>query len=304
MQTDHDRLIHWLLGSLDLETTLFHVGQYCGTWRASTMGHARAGFHLVLNGNCWLHLPGRSTGIPLKCGDGVFFLRDMPHYLAPCEQAAELDSITAGAKMTPIDFSITRSVALACGFFNFRSPVSQVLMASFPDYVVIAAESETAQGVRSVFDLIQAEAQRDAASPLIARLVGILFFYVIRHQAANEEVAAGIWSALARPEFSRLTQALIDEPGREWTVEAMAHLSNMSRATFFKRFLRISGSSPAHFLTVLRMKAASQLLAQGQSIARTAEQVGYQSEAAFSRAFKKVIGELPGAYKKTRDYQA
>lgn len=60
----------------------------------------------------------------------------------------------------------------------------------------------------------------------------------------------------------------------------------------------------AHFLTLLRMKIASQMLAQGQSISRAAEQVGYQSEAAFSRAFKKVVGELPGAYKKARGDEA
>lgn len=52
-----DRLIQWLLGSLELQTSLFHLGQYCGSWQASTTGLARAGFHVILNGDCWLHLP-------------------------------------------------------------------------------------------------------------------------------------------------------------------------------------------------------------------------------------------------------
>lgn len=307
MRNDTDRLVHWLLDSLELETTLFHLGQYCGTWRASTTGLARAGFHLVLNGNCWLHLPNEGRSVPLSPGDSVFFLRDTLHYLTPSDNLQDTASIKPGSVgMAPIDFSVEGTVALACGFFGFRAGLSQALMTSFPDYVVIPANDKELQAIRPIFELILAEAQTAGAepSPLIARLVDLMFFYVIRSLAARPDVVAGVWSILARPEFSSLLQALINEPSRDWTVEAMAELSHMSRATFFKRFMRTSGVSPAHFLTLLRMKMASQMLAQGQSISRAAEQVGYQSEAAFSRAFKKVVGELPGAYKRARGEEA
>jgi AraC-like DNA-binding protein len=307
MQNDTDRLVHWLLDSLELETTLFHLGQYCGTWRASTTGLARAGFHLVLNGNCWLHLPNEGRSVQLTPGDSVFFLRDILHYLTPTEDLRDTASIAPGSvEMAPIDCAVEGSVALACGFFGFRAGLTQALMTSFPDYVVIPANDKELQAIRPLFELVLAEAKisGDAPSPVIARLVDLMFFYVIRSLAARPDVVAGVWSVLARPEFSSLLQALINEPSRDWTVEAMAELSHMSRATFFKRFMRTSGVSPAHFLTLLRMKIASQMLAQGQSISRTAEQVGYQSEAAFSRAFKKVIGELPGAYKRARGEEA
>lgn len=79
----------------------------------------------------------------------------------------------------------------------------------------------------------------------------------------------------------------------------MADLSHMSRATFFKRFTQIAGTSPSHFLTQIRMKRATQLIEEGVSLARAAEQVGYQSDAAFSRAFKKVTGTLPGALRRS-----
>jgi len=303
MRNDTDRMVHWLLDSLELETTLFHLGQYCGAWRASTTGLAAAGFHLVLNGRCWLHLPQQARSLPLSQGDSVLFLRDIPHYLTPTEHLHDTDSILPDAvAMAPIDFSVDGAVALACGFFGFRPGLSQALMTSFPDYVVIPADTPDLQAVRPIFELILAEAKTPGAapSPLITRLVDLMFFYVIRDLAARPEVVAGVWSILARPEFSPLLQALISDPAHDWTVASMASLSNMSRATFFKRFMRISGLSPASFLAMLRMKIASHLLAQGQSISRAAEQVGYQSDAAFSRAFKKAIGELPGAYKKAR----
>ncbi|KAF0092787.1 MAG: AraC family transcriptional regulator, partial [Hyphomonadaceae bacterium] len=76
----------------------------------------------------------------------------------------------------------------------------------------------------------------------------------------------------------------------------------MSRATFFKRFSQVAGQTPNIFLVMVRMKMAAQLLRQGRSISQVAEKVGYQSESAFSKAFKKVIGQQPGAYQKNLHY--
>ncbi len=82
------------------------------------------------------------------------------------------------------------------------------------------------------------------------------------------------------------------EPGRDWTVEAMAGLSNMSRASFHKRFAEICGVSPSNFLLQTRMKLATQFIEEGLSLSRAAEKVGYQTDAAFSRVFKKACQGL------------
>lgn len=299
MSTREDRLIHWLLGSLELDTTLFHLGQYCGAWKASISGLARSGFHLLLQGNCWLHLPEQGLAIPLQRGDAVFFLRDVPHYLSPLADPQQAASLPR-AEMTPVDFSIPEGVALACGFFEFRSDLNQVFLGSFPDYLVIPADGSQLAEIRPVFELLLNEVRNspEAPSSLITRLVDLMFFYVIRHLCRQREVSSGLWAILAQPEFAPLLQAIIDAPGREWTVEDMAQLAHMSRATFFKRFDQVCGVSPSHFLLQIRMKVASRLIQEGTSLARTAEQVGYQSDAAFSRAFKKATGVLPGAYRR------
>lgn len=301
MSSRHDRLIHWLLGSLDLETTLFHLGQYCGSWKASTTGLARSGFHIVLNGSCWLHLPDEGRSHPLQAGDAVIFLRDAVHFLSP-----ESDPIAAAqaprSTMQPFEPSVPGSVALACGFFNFRSGLNSLVLGSFPDYVVISKEGEHLAEARPLFDLILAEAQTagDQPSPLINRLVDLLFFYVIRHLCQRGEITAGLWAMLAQPEFAPLLEAIIAEPGRGWTIEAMAGVAHMSRATFHKRFALVCGASPSHFLQQIRMRLATQLIEQGMSLSRAAETVGYQSDAAFSRAFKKSTGVLPGVLRRSR----
>lgn len=179
MQRSTDNLANWLLASLELQTTLFHVGQYCGMWRAVPSEYMRAGFHLVLNGNCWMHLPEHKGSIPLQRGDAVFFLRETLHYLSPNEIPDNPTLCLAReGDMMPIDGSVADAVALACGFFNFRSGLSEMLISSFPDYLIIRADNTELAGTSTIFDLIITEAKRtdDEPSPLIVRLTDILFF--------------------------------------------------------------------------------------------------------------------------------
>ena len=296
-----DRLIQWLLNSLELQTTLFHLGQYCGSWQASTAGLARAGFHVLLNGSCWLHLPQTGQRHALQSGDAVFFLRDTPHLLSP-HADAKLAAQTPKMPMAPFDASVPCSTALACGFFEFRAPLNSIFLSSFPDYVIVSGQSGTLQEIKPIFDLILAEAQRspdpDAPSPLITRLVDLMFFYVIRHLCQRQEVSAGLWAVLARPEFSVLLEAIVRQPDHDWTVEAMADLTCMSRTRFFKHFSATVGTSPSHFLAQIRMKLATQRIEEGMPLSRAAQSVGYQSDAAFSRAFKKITGTLPGTLRR------
>lgn len=294
---DTDRLIHSLVGALELETSVFHVGQYCGRWRASTAGRALASFHLVLRGHCDLHLDGETQR--LAANDAVFFLRDVPHHLAAEQNAA----IVEGREpMRPLQPVTPDGTGLACGFFQFRGAWSELLVGSFPDYLVLRTASAELAPLRSLFDLILAEADDSTLepSPLIARLTELLFFYAIRHFARQDTVAASLWAALRRSEFAPLLRELVRDPGRDWSVEEMARHAHMSRASFFKHFMETCGQPPAQFVLLLRMKLAAQFLERGESVTRAAEHVGYRSYAAFSRAFKRVNGEQPGAYQRAR----
>ena len=299
MPNRQDRLIQWLLGSVELQTSLFHLGQYCGSWQASTNGLSRASFHVILNGDCWLHLPDAGHRHALKAGDTVFFLRDVRHVISP--HADLQDALHAPrVSMAALDLAMPCSTALACGFFDFRTPLNDLFLSSFPDYVLASKERQELQEVRALFDLLlkEATAQGGAPSPLITRLVDLMFFYVIRHLCQRQEVSADLWAVLARPEFSVLFDAIVSAPARDWSVDDMANLTHMSRTRFFKRFSEVVGTSPSHFLAQVRMKLATRWIADGMSLSRAAESVGYQSDAAFSRVFKKITGTLPGAYRR------
>ncbi len=313
MPTTAEKAADWLLSGLELKSTLFHVGQYCGAFRASTAGHQRASFHLVLQGECWLHLQERS-GRPagssrLAEGDAVFLLHDMSHCLSPHEAAPHAqDFHTRIGTMAPLgeperaDTARSGAVGLACGFFEFTSDLGEAIPGLLPDHIIARRDDPRLAGARVVFDLIRAEALRaqDGPSPLIERLTDVLFFYALRAVACADECASGLWSVMRRAEFAPLVNAIIEKPGDDWNTNSMAAFCHMSRARFCRHFADVCGQPPAQFLALMRMKVAAEMLRHGSTTSRAAEHVGYQSESAFAHAFKRITGMQPGACRRER----
>ncbi|VVE56717.1 AraC family transcriptional regulator [Pandoraea anhela] len=307
---DHpDRVADWLLAGLELKSTLFHVGEYCGMYQASTAGHQRASFHVVLDGGCYLHV-GADSGraaqtVALNAGDAVFLLSDVPHALTPFATPPTDLTARAGA-MTPLPpephhpSSEANGVALACGFFEFSTDLDALVLGMLPNPIVARRDSGRLEGMSQIFTLIQAEARRpgDSPSPLLARLTDLLFYYALREAVHAEDVAPGMWRLMRRDAFGRLAAAIIESPAERWTTERMAGFVHMSRARFCKQFAEIGGQPPAQFVTLVRMKTAAALLRAGVSLPDAAEHVGYQSESAFAQAFKRVTGMQPGAWRR------
>ncbi|SKD01135.1 transcriptional regulator, AraC family [Burkholderia sp. CF099] len=317
MLTTAEKAADWLLSGLELRSTLFHVGQYCGDYRASTAGHQRASFHLVLHGECWLHLPPRNgqpaASTRLVEGDAVFLLHDMIHCLSPDAQPPGDSEFTVRiGTMTPLETeNATLSgnaggVGLACGFFEYRSDLGEGIHGLLPDHIIARHDDVKLAGARVVFELIRTEAIRtgDAPSPLVNRLADLLFFYALRSVASADDFAPGLWSVMRRSEFAPLVNAIIEHPAEDWTTHSMATFCHMSRARFCRQFAEVSGQPPAQFLAMLRMKVAAEMLRQGASTLDAAEQVGYQSESAFAQAFRRVTGQHPGACRKERSASA
>ncbi|VVD82924.1 RCS-specific HTH-type transcriptional activator RclR [Pandoraea pneumonica] len=306
-----DRVADWLLSGLELKSTLFHVGEYCGEYQATTAGRQRASFHVVLGGGCYLHVgadganPART--IWLNEGDAVFLLTDIAHCLSP-HAAPPSDLSVRKGEMTPLPSQAdinhntrpTQSVALACGFFEFRTDLDGLVLGMLPNPIVARRDSGRHDGLTQVFSLIQAEARRpgDAPSPLLARLTDLLFYYALREAVHAEDFAPGVWRLMRRDAFGRLAAAIIESPGERWTTDTMADFVHMSRARFCKQFAEIGGQPPAQFVTLVRMKTAAALLRAGATLPETAEQVGYQSESAFAQAFKRVTGVQPGVWRR------
>ena len=239
------------------------MGRYCGAWQASTAGQAPASFHLVLHGDCFLHLPDTAP-IALHARDGLFLLRDIPHFLSPeRDPAAGVSALS----MLPLRAAggAETGTGLACGFFQFRGAMSGLIMDSFPPYLVCrsgdpaagdpaagdpAAGDPALAAYASLFDLILAEAggDPDHPSPLMARLVELLFFYLIRHAAQDKEIAGGLLALARRAQFMPLLDDMLRQPGAAWSIASMARSVHMSRhllQALYRRLRRAAGPVPA-----------------------------------------------------------
>ena len=294
-------LVDWLLDSLELDTSLFHVGRYCGDWHASTHGLASASFHLIVQGRCWLHIDGDTTAHRLDNGDAVFLLRDLEYRLSGEPTAAGAQECPR-VPMVPLDSAASDGVGLVCGFFHFQSGLSAMIVDTLPAWIILRAGDPSLTAARNLFELILQECQRLPApsSALLERLCHLLFLYVLRQQVLDNSALGGLAALARQPAFADLLEQLIARPADAWTLESMAACTGLSRSAFFKRFNELCGQSPGQVLLMMRMRHACQLFKQNQTVADVAVAVGYQSVAAFTRAFHKVTGQQPGAYRKAQ----
>ncbi|HYQ54971.1 MAG TPA: AraC family transcriptional regulator [Pseudomonas sp.] len=295
-------LVDWLLEGLELDASLFHVGRYCGGWHASTQGMGRASFHLVVQGHCWLHIDGQAEAVRLEAGDAVFLLRDLAYRLS-----GDQDPVSACAQprqaMQALNAHANDGVGLVCGFFHFRPGLSSLIVEGLADWIVLRANEPAGHAARALFGLILEECERLPApsQTLLERLTHLLFLYVLRQQVHAGQPLGGLVALARQPAFAGLLAQLIEQPGQAWTLETMAACTGLSRSAFFKRFNELAGQSPGQVLLALRMRHACQLLQAGNTVEQVGAQVGYQSVAAFTRAFAKAVGVQPGAYRRQHE---
>lgn len=291
--------IDWLLESLDPSARLFHTGQYCGRWKASTHGLSDTSFHLVVSGECWIHFKGEESR-HLSRGDAIFILRGIPYWLSN-EASAELAQAMPPRDMTPFTHPPPLDgVGLVCGFFDISPGIGQWVLQDLPAYLMLRASDNGTHEASSVFNLILDETRRSShPSPsLLTRLSDLLLIYVLRERIHHLSGLGGVLGLATSDQFRPLLEQLIDEPGQEWSLDSMADVVGMSRSAFFKRFSERVGQSPGQTLLALRMHLAARYLKRNGSVTEAADLVGYKSIAAFTRAFARHHGQPPGSFRR------
>jgi AraC-like DNA-binding protein len=140
---------------------------------------------------------------------------------------------------------------------------------------------------------------RAGSENVLARLSELMFVEVVRRYLETLSPAETGWLAGLRDAVvGRALAAMHGAPSEAWTVEGLARVVGLSRSVFAERFTEIVGQPPMQYLALWRMQLASRLLADGRHVAGVAAAVGYDSEAAFSRAFKKLVGEAPATWRR------
>ena len=268
-----------------------------------------AHFAMIARGNCWLSVDGTSEPIPLTGGDCFllargtsFVLRDSPGTRPKSsfsEVAAKDNSKVAhyGGGGAP--------TTIVCGSLSFDraslKPITQLL----PSFILIKADEARTLAVHNTVQALASEmAEQAPGSEVVAtRLAEVLFIQVLRaHIASGPELNKrnkGWLRAVFDPQIGAALSAIHDRVNAPWTVESLAAAAGMSRSSFAARFKELLGQTPLEYVTEWRMQKAMQLLQQrDKKLIDVAQSVGYESDAAFSKAFKRVVGANPGEYLK------
>jgi AraC-like DNA-binding protein len=191
---------------------------------------------------------------------------------------------------------------MVCGFLESAELMSAPLFRSLPPLLIERTADDPVSGslaLTAAEVLRQVENAAPGTPSVLGRLMELLFLEVLRrHVARLPNDAAGMLAALRDPVVARAIHHLHQEPARRWTVEDLAAEAGASRTVLAERFNQLVGKPPIEYLTGWRIQlAAERLRTTQESLARIAERVGYESEAAFSRAFKREMGARPGAWR-------
>lgn len=265
-----------------------------------------AHFAMLSRGNCWLSVEGIPEPIPLTGGDcfllargTAIVLRDSPRTHPKWsfrEVGAKADSnvVHHGGGGAP--------TTIVCGSMSFDRASLKPLTQLLPNFILIKAEQARTLALHGTMQALASElAEQVPGSEVVAtRLAEVFFIQILRaHIASGPERNKGWLRAVFDPQIGTALSAIHDRVNTPWTVGSLASVAGMSRSAFAARSKELLGQSPLEYVTEWRMQKAMQLLQQrDKKLIDIARLVGYESDAAFSKAFKRVVGANPGEYLK------
>ncbi|MCC8400434.1 AraC family transcriptional regulator [Paraburkholderia sp. MMS20-SJTN17] len=278
-----------------------------------------APFHLVLDGACVIETTAGEQ-LELRAGDFMLFPRGAAHRVRDVKRSAGGMPVTLGHDgMLPVrrndghepgekfahasgDTSVHPGVDLLCGRFVYAPGSPALLLNALPDPLHVSlGDAQTLDALQTMIALMRGEARRRQAGALaiVTALSHALFAMALRVHGERNANSAGMLALLTDSRLGASVQAMLDAPERAWTIAELGERAAMSRATYARRFTERAGVTVMDFLTQLRMAIASDLLLRTQrSAADIGEAVGYQSEAAFGKAFAQSVGVTPGRYRR------
>jgi AraC-like DNA-binding protein len=262
-------------------------------------------FHALVAGEAWAG-PIGAPPLRLAAGDFVAFPRGEAHVLssAPGMRAPPDPAVFARTAGEPLPIQVAYGsgdgarAQLVCGFLGCDARPFNPLLATLPR-VLHASRGHGGEWLGRFVELALAEARdrHPGHESVLARISELLFIEVVRRHVASLPPGQTGWLAGLRDEFvGKAIERLHARPAAPWTLELLARQVGLSRSALAERFTRFVGEPPMHYLTRWRMQLASLRLAAGGNVQSVAAEVGYASEAAFSRAFKKVVGTPPATW--------
>lgn len=274
----------------------------------------RAQFHFIAQGPVFLRMPGGAL-YTLNRGDAVLLPRGGAHDLVsapdlPSRDVTTFETATLCDAVGAIhacrdDTCRTKDAMIFSGCMDFDLGGMHPLVAAMPEVMLVGTLLDRYPEILPMLEAMEREARTERAgfAGILARLADVVSASIVRGWVECGCGDARGWiDALRDPRLGRVLLALHRDPGRDWTVAELAAEMGSSRSIFAERFLAVTGMTPVRYLTELRMRLAERWIGRDRMpIEAAAHRLGYGSQAAFSRAFKRVIGRPPGAVRSTTD---
>lgn len=274
-------------------------------WAVAFPSQRAARFHFVAQGGCWLRTQ-TSDWVRLNPGDAVLFPRGDFHIMASSPDVSVVDIDTLARRPVSENIYLVNGElgqgdaepdVLFCGAMRFNLDPLHPLIAMMPDLMRAGDLAQRDPSVPVLLEAMEREIGLDriGACGILARLADVLAASIIRAWVECACSDSSGWIAAVRcPQIGKVLAAIHMQPEHDWSVAALASLMGASRSSFTDKFTRTLGESPAKYVARVKMfQARSWIARDGMRIAVAANRLGYDSEASFSRAFKRIVGHPP-----------
>jgi AraC-like DNA-binding protein len=266
-------------------------------------------YHLIARGTGWGHAIGHEP-VRLQEGDLIIFPQGDAHVLSSApgmRTSPDMEPFARASTPLPMFYELggggPERARIVCCFLGCDERPFNPLLTALPAVLHLSAEGPNATtgwlGTLLSIAAKESGSGRAGGENVLGRLSELMFVETIRHYLETLPPAETGWLAgLRDPMVGQALAVLHREPRELWTVERLARVVGLSRSVLAERFTVMIGQPPMQYLALWRMQLASRLLLEGRPVASVASAVGYESEAAFSRAFKKLVGRPPATWRR------
>jgi len=284
-----------------LEPRSYHVGgcEVGGDWSIRFDPFEGIKCYSLILGACWLVVEGAGEPVHLEQGDCFLLPSGAPFRVAsdpalPPEDWKRYFLGVPDATLVKLNGQV--GVTVLGGHFQLTGPQAQMLLGLLPPIVLLRSESDR-ETLRWAFERMRQElaVPRPGSFLIVQQLAYMILVQALRLHL-DENAGVGWLFALSDKPVGAALASIHREPARRWTVASLALEVGMSRSGFAARFGRLVGEGPIEYLTRWRMLLAGRSLSRGEPVGAIARSLGYESESAFSTAFKRVMGRAPRFY--------
>ncbi|MEP2704726.1 MAG: AraC family transcriptional regulator [Roseibium sp.] len=302
----HDALSQ-ILDALKLRGSIYFHTNFCKPWAVQVPAFGNvARFHMAMRGSCWLSVEGLSDPIYLAAGDLAVIPHGSGHVLSDelgreptmVDEVVQQSGYSGEGALYYGGPDENQSCKLFCGHFEFEEGSVHPVLDALPRVIHVPnTDTLNAHWLEAVMRFVASEVRAfmPGSDAIIHRLTEIIFIQVVRTFVDQEGDKAGCLAAVLNPNLGRCMSQVHLSPEKAWTVETLAREAGMSRTVFAERFASLVGMTPLAYVTHWRMERARREIRDTDlPLIDIAERIGYNSEAAFSRAFKRQFDKTPG----------